>query len=78
MGPELLSTEDSQAVISLNWGWQPVADQYGFIFGETRFDLRSEIAPVGIGTLIFWMEPFRTRRGVARRIALMILVSWDS
>ncbi|MGA2353540.1 MAG: Ig-like domain repeat protein [Terriglobales bacterium] len=30
-GTRTTSTEDSQAVISLNWGWQPVADQYGFI-----------------------------------------------
>lgn len=30
-GTRTTSTEDSQAVISLNWGWQPVADQYEFI-----------------------------------------------
>jgi poly(3-hydroxybutyrate) depolymerase len=30
-GTRTTATEDSQAVISLNWGWQPVADQYGFI-----------------------------------------------
>lgn len=30
-GTRTTATEDSQAVISLNWGWQSVADQYGFI-----------------------------------------------
>jgi poly(hydroxyalkanoate) depolymerase family esterase len=30
-GTKYTTTFDPQAVISLNWGWQPVADKYGFI-----------------------------------------------
>ena len=30
-GTRTTSTEDWQAVVGLSWGWQPVADQYGFI-----------------------------------------------
>jgi poly(hydroxyalkanoate) depolymerase family esterase len=30
-GTKITPTSDPQAVITLNWGWQSVADQYGFI-----------------------------------------------
>ena len=30
-GTKYTSTSDPEAIITLNWGWQPVADEYGFI-----------------------------------------------
>jgi poly(hydroxyalkanoate) depolymerase family esterase len=30
-GTKYTSTFDPQAIITLNWGWQPIADKYGFI-----------------------------------------------
>jgi hypothetical protein len=37
---------DPDAVISLNWGWQPVADQYGFILVKPASTYDPDIAPV--------------------------------
>ena len=30
-GTKYTSTSDPEAIITLNWGWQPVADEYAFI-----------------------------------------------
>ena len=42
-GTRTTPTEDSQAVIGLNWGWQPVADQYSFILVQpaSTYDAKS-------------------------------------
>ena len=42
-GTRTTPTEDWQAVIGLDWGWQPVADQYGFVLVQpaSTYDQKS-------------------------------------
>jgi poly(3-hydroxybutyrate) depolymerase len=42
-GTRTTPTEDWQAVVGLDWGWQPVADQYGFILVQpaSTYDAKS-------------------------------------